>query len=66
MNTRERRCPEETQPHQPVRQCAGRLTEGLILGGSTDAVGSRTEEARKRQCSRGLIRAATGERGEET
>lgn len=32
----------------------------------TDAVGSLTKQARKRQRSHGLIRAATGEHSEET
>lgn len=35
-------------------------------GGPTDAVGSLIKQARKRQRSRGLIRAATGEHSEET
>lgn len=35
-------------------------------GGLTDAVGSLTKQARKRQRSRCLIRAATGEHSEET
>lgn len=44
---------------------------GLVLKwrrgeGAADAMGTLSKQARKRQRSRGLIRAATGEHSEET